>query len=130
MSSVNRVILVGRIGKKPEIKTVGNDQKVCTFSVATSEKIKDQEVTEWHNVVSWNKLAEIVFKYTDKGSLIYIDGKIKTEVYDKDGVKKEIKKIVANSIQLLGKATVNNESAMTPEAEHPQEQLTEDDMPF
>lgn len=105
--SINKVILVGNVGKPAEIRTVG-DQKVASFTLATTEKYKGKdgkpvESTEWHNIVIWGKLADVVEKYVQKGTQLYIDGKIKTERYtDKNGVEKNATKIVANTMQLLG----------------------------
>lgn len=108
MASVNKIILLGRCGKDPEIRYAG-ETPVATFSLATSEKFKDksgqyQESTEWHNIVAWRKLAEICEKYLTKGKEVYIEGKIKTRSYDdKDGNKRYVTEIVADTIQLLGK---------------------------
>ena len=90
--SVNKVILLGRVGKEPEIRQVG-DNKVANFSIATSEKFKDKagnkvENTEWHNVVFWGKQAELIEQYVHKGDELYIEGSIKTETYEKDGEKR------------------------------------------
>jgi single-strand DNA-binding protein len=75
---VNKAILVGRVGKDPEVQTSTSGKTVAKFSLATTEKYKDKETTEWHNIVLWNKLAEIAGKYVNKGSLLYIEGKITT----------------------------------------------------
>ena len=102
MASINKVIIVGRLGKEPELKDVGQSQ-VCKFSVATSEKWTDkngqkQERTEWHNIVVWGKLADICGTYLKKGSEVYIEGKLQTESYEKDGQKKYITNIVAATV--------------------------------
>lgn len=104
--SVNKVILVGRCGKDPEVRMVG-ENKVANFTIATTEKYKDREETEWHNVSIWGKLAEVVEKYVGKGSQIYVEGRIKTEKYTKDGQDKFLTRILASSIQLLGKREEN-----------------------
>ena len=106
MASINKVIIVGRLGKEPELKDVGQSQ-VCKFSVATSEKWTDkngqkQERTEWHNIVVWGKLADICGTYLKKGSEVYIEGKLQTESYEKDGQKKYITNIVAATVQFIG----------------------------
>lgn len=109
MGNINKVILVGRVGKDPEIKTVGSSQ-VASFSLATSETWLDkdkkkQEKTEWHSVVAWGKLAEIIGKYAGKGKELYIEGKLQTRSWEKeDGSKAYKTEIVAGSIQLLGSA--------------------------
>src|SRR5579871_1706299 len=102
MSGVNRVILVGRTGKDPEVRYLENNVAVAKFSLATSESYKDKsgnkvESTEWHNIVLWRGLAEVAEKYVRKGSLLYIEGRIKSRSWeDKDGVKKYITEIVGD----------------------------------
>lgn len=107
--AVNKVILVGNVGKDPELRYTPSGVAVATFSVATSETYKDKqgekkEKTEWHNIVAWNKLAEICDKYLKKGRQVYIEGKIQTRSYDdRDGNKKYITEIIAVQLQMLGK---------------------------
>lgn len=106
MKGVNLVILVGTLGKDPETKYMPSGNAVTNFSVATSESWKDksgekQEVTEWHNITMFGKVAEIADKYLKKGSKVYLEGKIKTEKYQKDGVDKYITKIVCDQMQML-----------------------------
>lgn len=106
--SVNKVIIVGRLGKAPETKQV-NSTTVATFSVATSESwTKDgqkQERTEWHRVVVWGKLAENCGKYLDKGRQVYVEGRLQTRSWDdKDGQKKYSTEIVATTVTFLGSA--------------------------
>lgn len=106
--SVNKVILIGHLGKDPEVSVVGDGIKVAKFSLATSESyVKDGkkiEQTEWHNIVAWRGLAEVCENYLQKGKQIYLEGKIRTRSYeDKEGVKKYATDIVADSIQMLGK---------------------------
>lgn len=104
--SVNKVILLGRIGKTPEIKYTPNGSAVANFSVATSESWKDKsgdkkEKTEWHNIVVWGKLAEIVGKYMDKGTEVYIEGKLQTRSWeDKNGTKRYTTEILAETVQM------------------------------
>ena len=100
--SINKVILIGHVGGTPNVRTAG-DNKVANFALATTEKFKDREETEWHNVAVWGKLADVIEKYVDKGSQLYVEGRIKTEKYTKDGQDKYITRIVASAIQLLGK---------------------------
>jgi single-strand DNA-binding protein len=91
MASLNKVFLIGNLGKEPEIRTTTSGQTVATFSVATSEKFKNknnewEERTEWHNAVLWNKLAEIARDYLHKGKTVYIEGRIQTRKWEgKDG---------------------------------------------
>lgn len=109
MSSVNKVIIVGHIGRDPEIRTTQSGQAVASFSVATDESYKDKagnkiEVVEWHNVTAWGKQAEFIANYLSKGRLVYVEGKLKTEKYtDKHGVEKYTTKIVADRVQGLDK---------------------------
>jgi len=102
----NRVQLIGRLGKNPEIRNFDN-KKLATFSIATSEVYKNEkgervEKTEWHNVVAWGKNAEIIEKYVVKGQEIALDGKLSSRNYDdKEGVKRYITEIVVNEVLLL-----------------------------
>ena len=106
--SVNKVILVGHVGKNPEQRVFGSGESVTSFSLATSEKYKDKsgewkDQTEWHNISCFGKLSEIANKYVTKGTQVYIEGKIKTNKYtDKSGVEKYSTNIVVSSLQLLG----------------------------
>lgn len=106
--SVNKVILVGNLGKDPEVRYTPSGAAIASFSMATSEVYKDkdgnkQEKTEWHNVIAWRQLAEICGKFLHKGKQIYIEGKIQTRNYDdKDGNKRYITEIVADQMQMLG----------------------------
>ena len=106
--SINKVILIGHVGGTPNVRTAG-DNKVANFALATTEKFKDREETEWHNVAVWGKLADVIEKYVDKGSQLYVEGRIKTEKYTKDGQDKYITRIVASAIQLLGKKETQTE---------------------
>ncbi len=106
--SVNKVILVGHLGKDPELRYTSSGTAVATFSLATSERYKDksgeqQEKTEWHNIVTWRNLAEICGKYLHKGKQVYIEGRIQTRSYDdRDGNKRYMTEIVADQMQMLG----------------------------
>ncbi|HKK01757.1 MAG TPA: single-stranded DNA-binding protein [Desulfuromonadales bacterium] len=108
--SVNKVILVGNLGKDPELRYTPSGAAVVTFSLATTERYKDrngdqQEKTEWHNIVAWRQLAEICGKYLHKGKQVYIEGKIQNRSYDdRDGNKRYITEIVADQMQMLGRA--------------------------
>lgn len=105
--SLNKILLIGNVGQDPQVRTVG-DQKVATFTLATTEKRKDKsgnpiQETEWHNITIWGKLAEVAEKYVTKGTPLYVEGKIKTEKYtDKEGNEKFATRILASSFQLLG----------------------------
>jgi len=106
--SVNKVILVGNLGKDPEVKYTPSGTAVAKFSLATNEGYKDkagqwQERTEWHNIVAWQRLAEIVGEYVKKGSKVYIEGRLQTSSWDdkETGQKKYKTEIVANDLVLL-----------------------------
>ena len=105
---LNKVILIGRLGRDPETRFMPNGEAVCNFSVATSEKYTDkngqrQEATEWHNVTMYRKLAEIAGQYLKQGSQVYIEGKIKSRKYtDKNGVERTAYEIIANEMKMLG----------------------------
>ena len=101
--SVNKVILIGNLGKDPEVHTTASTT-VVKFSVATSEKFKEETKTEWHNIVSFGKLAEICSKYLKKGSQVYVEGKITTRKWqDKEGKDRYTTEIIANSVNFLSK---------------------------
>ena len=105
---VNKVILVGNVGKDPEIKQINKDTKVASFTLATSETYKNKQgervaETEWHNIAVWRGLANVVEKYVKKGSLLYIEGKITNRNYEKDGQTKYFTEIVASEMKMLGK---------------------------
>jgi single-strand DNA-binding protein len=108
--TVNKVILVGRLGKDPEMKSLPSGTIVTKFSIATDEKYTDragekQERTEWHNIVAWGKLAEICGQYLRKGKLVYIEGAIRTDSWEdkESGQKKYRTEIIANTMQMLDK---------------------------
>lgn len=137
---VNKVILVGNVGKDPEVRHLDSGVAVANFSLATSETYKNKENqkvtnTEWHNIVVWRGLAEIVEKYVKKGDPLYLEGKIRTRSYDdKEGNKKYITEILVDNLQMLGSKQSNDENSAPAEKEStsdidtaPQE---EDDLPF
>lgn len=107
--SVNKAILVGNLGKDPELRYTPSGTAVCTFSLATTDRFKNkqgeqQERTEWHNIVVWAGLAEICGKYLTKGKQVYIEGRIQNRSYDdRDGNKRYISEIVANEMQMLSR---------------------------
>jgi len=108
MSGINKVILIGHLGKDPELRLLAENVAVTSFPLATSEMITKNgiksEMTEWHNVVMWRGLAEAASKILIKGKLIYIEGKLRTRSFeDKNGVKKYTTEIVADSFTLLGR---------------------------
>lgn len=108
MASVNKAILVGNLGRDPEVKFMPNGDAVCNFSIATTDSWKDkqgqkQEKTEWHNIVMYRKLAEIAGEYLKKGSPVYLEGSLQTRKWqDKEGVDKYTTEVICNSMQMLG----------------------------
>ncbi len=117
MAGVNKVIIVGRLGKDPEVRYTPNGQAVANFTVATSENWTDktsgqkQEKTEWHRIVVWGRLAELCRDYLKKGRQVYIDGRLQTRSWDdRDGTKKYTTEIIANTVQFLGTAPDKVES--------------------
>ena len=132
--SVNKAILLGNVGKEPEIRMAG-EHKVATFSVATTERgytlqngTQVPERTEWHNIVAWKGLAEIVEKFIHKGDKLYIEGKNKTRSYDdKQGGKRYITEIVAENIEMLGGKQGNK--SPTNQDQYPP-QVGANDMPY
>ncbi|ADQ81048.1 single-strand binding protein [Paludibacter propionicigenes WB4] len=139
--SVNKVILVGNVGKDPEVRYLEKNLAVANFTLATTERgyttqsgIQVPERTEWHNIVAWRGLAELSEKYIRKGSQLYIEGKIQTRSWEKDGIKRYTTEIFADTIQLLGKKPESTEPLSTvaaPPADAIQAPPhAEDDLPF
>ncbi|HTY12006.1 MAG TPA: single-stranded DNA-binding protein [Bacteroidota bacterium] len=135
--SLNKVQLIGNLGKDPELKYTSSGVAVATFSIATSDSWKDQEGntqerTEWHNIVAWRKLAEICGEWLKKGKRVYIEGRLQTRNYEKDGVKRYITEIVADQMIMLdgggGQRSTNGGDAETPVSDAAP--AKEDDLPF
>lgn len=107
MSGVNKVILIGRLGKDPEVRSLESGVMVANFTLATSEVYRDRtsgerkETTEWHNIVMWRNLAEIAQKYLHKGDMVYIEGKLRTRTWEKDGVTRYTTEVVADNMTML-----------------------------
>ncbi|MEQ9413056.1 MAG: single-stranded DNA-binding protein [Cyclobacteriaceae bacterium] len=107
MSGVNKVILVGRLGKDPEVRHLENGATVANFSMATSETYKDKttgerkEITEWHNIVLWRGLADVASKYLHKGDMVYIEGKLRTRSWEKDNVTRYTTEVVGDNMTML-----------------------------
>jgi len=115
--SVNKVILLGHVGKDPEVRYIDKDIAVANFTLATTERAitlangtQVPERTEWHNIVAWRGLAKVAEKYIKKGTQIYVDGKIQTRSYEKDGIKRYTTDIIAENITLLGKKPDSTEA--------------------
>lgn len=136
---LNKAILIGRLGRDPELRYTASGTPVANFSVATTERYKDkagekQERTEWHQITAWRKLAEIASQHLSKGSLIYLEGRLRTEEYEKDGQKRRATKIEADTIRFLDTKRKPDELvAGLDEAEPAKEAelvITDDDIPF
>lgn len=136
---INKVILVGNVGADPEVRSLEGGAKVARLNVATTERIYNREKnettehTEWHTVVLWRGLADVADKYIRKGSQLYIEGKLKTREYEKDGMKRYATEVVAEELKMLGKRESQPTSApqvqQTPSS--PPTPPTEfDNMPF
>ena len=131
MAGVNKVILVGNLGKDPEVKYLDSGVAVANFSLATTENYKNKEgervsQTEWHNIVLWRGLAEVAEKYLKKGSSVYIEGKIKTRKWeDKEGANRYNTEILADNMTMLGGRPISEKTS--------EENLitdSKDDLPF
>jgi single-strand DNA-binding protein len=120
MSGINKVILVGHLGKDPEIRHLEGGVAVASFPLATSETFNKDgrkvEQTEWHNIVMWRGLADVASKFLQKGKLVYIEGKLRTRSFeDKEGIKKYTTEVVAENFTMLGRKTdFENETAPRP----------------
>ncbi len=141
MAGVNKVILVGNLGKDPEVRHLDNGRAVANFSLATSETYKNKQGervtnTEWHNVVLWSPLAEIAEKFLKKGGQVYIEGKLTTRSWDdQEGNKRYTTEVVGRELTLLGgkpegssSSSSNNSMAESPVSSIPEEDT--DDLPF
>jgi len=134
MPGLNKVMIIGNVGKDPEVRYSQSGSAVCTFSVATSESwTKDgqkQEKTEWHNVVAFNKQAETLEKYLKKGDKVYLEGKLQTSQYEKDGQTHYATKIIVFGFQFLGKKTEEPKQRQGTNQEPEQNQEPISDIPF
>jgi single-strand DNA-binding protein len=146
MSGVNKVILVGRLGKDPELRTLESGATVARFTMATSETYKDKttgerkEITEWHNIVLWRGLADIASKYLHKGDQVYIEGKIRSRSWEKEGVTRYTTEIVGDEMTMLGSRPGGNQDYSSKSSTPPNETAspsgsdkagnTTDDLPF
>lgn len=142
MASVNKAILIGHLGRDPEMRYMPSGDAICNVSIATTENFKDKsgqkvERTEWHRVNAFGRLAEIMGEYLKKGSQVYIEGRIQTRKYtDKDGVEKYSTEIVVREMKMLGSApggerapsSGNSRPAQAPTGGHFDD--LEDDIPF
>jgi len=117
MAGVNKAILIGRLGKDPEIRHFENGGMVANFTMATSETYKDKttgekkEITDWHNIVVRNQAAEIMQKYVHKGDMLYVEGKMRTRSWEKDGVTRYITEVVVDNFTMLTPKSSGNSSS-------------------
>ena len=117
---INKVTLIGHLGKDPEVKYLDKDRVVANLTLATNERYNDRngnrvETTEWHNLEMWDGLAKVAEKYLKKGSLVYIEGKLKTEEWEKDGIKRYTTCIRVTTMNMMDKASgSSNETASAP----------------
>lgn len=145
MSGVNKVILVGRLGKDPEVRNLDSGVAVANFTMATSETYRDKttgekkEITEWHNVVLWRGLAEISQKYLHKGDMVYIEGKLRTRSWEKEGVTRYTTEVVADNMTMLStrgsggnteQVSSNSGKIRSSEGMSPVDTNETDDLPF
>lgn len=147
---INKVILVGRVGKDPEVRHLDNNQAVARFTLATNETYKNKSGekvtnTEWHNIIVWRSLAEIAGRYVKKGTMLYVEGKIRTRSWDdKDGNKRYTTEIEADNFQMLStrnedgggsmpsqaQSSSNTGADFTPESDFAPGAEATDDLPF
>lgn len=140
MAGVNKVILVGNLGKDPEVRHLDNGISVANFSLATTESYTNKQgervnQTEWHNIVLWRGLADVAEKYLKKGNSIYVEGKISTRKWeDKEGNTRYSTDIIADKMTMLGSKSTNSnsptESSVSTTEPTPSEELGNDDLPF
>lgn len=124
MASVNKVIIIGNLGRNPEVRTMSNGDSVANIAVATTDTWKDKttgekkEATEWHQIVFYRKLAEIVGKYLKKGALIYIEGRLQNRKWtDKDGIERYTTEIIADTMKMLGSRPAGTGQDDSPQAD-------------
>lgn len=126
--ALNKAMLIGNVGKKPEVKTFENGNKVVTFTLATTDRYKDRdgnvcEKTEWHNITVFGKVCEFVEKFVDKGSQVFVEGKIRTRSWEmQNGEKRYSTEIMATALELLGKREGKRDDA--------ENESVNDDLPF
>jgi single-strand DNA-binding protein len=143
MASVNKAIVLGNLGRDPELRYTKGDSAVCSFSIATNERWKDksgqqQEKTQWHNIVLWGRLAEVANNYLHKGDPVYIEGRLQTRTWEDDaGNKRYTTEIVGSQMQMLGSRGSKAEtpadvpgSAPSEASEIPEGTEPEDEFPF
>jgi single-strand DNA-binding protein len=144
MAGVNKVILIGNLGRDPEVRHLEGGVSVANFPIATTESYKDKtgnrvEQTEWHNIVMWRGLADVAEKYLRKGMTIYVEGKLRTRSYDKDGQKHYRTEVLADNMTILSRKddhkgsaeqTSSNAPSASQDAPAPASADNSDDLPF
>ena len=134
--TVNKVILIGRLGADPQLKYTPSGRANVNFNLATNAVWKDQEGnqqerTDWHRVVAWGKLAEVMGEWLKKGSLVYLEGRLQSRSYDDaNGVKKWVTEVVASDMEMLGKKGGEGSEATPAPEEPPPDSGEESDLPF
>lgn len=128
---INKAIIVGNLGRDPELRSLDSGNAVCNLSVATTRRVKRgdawEDETEWHRVTVWGKQAESCAKYLSKGRQVYVDGRLQTRSYEKDGVTKYSTDIVASEVKFLGgKGATSSDDAAPSHAQAP----ADDEVPF
>ena len=133
----NKVIVVGRLGKDPEIRHSANGAAIANFSIACSERRKDRDTgeikedTEWFNCVAFNRLAEVVQDWVTKGSLVLVEGKTKTRKYtDKNGIEREVKEVILSEMKMLGSSRATSEPKQSQAKPKDTFEQYDDDIPF
>ena len=136
MASLNKVLLIGNLGKNPEVRYTASGMAVATFSLATSEKFKNkggewEERTEWHNVTLWDRLAEIAGEYLGKGKTVYLEGRLQTRKWqDKEGKDRYTTEIVGEKMQMLSKKDSGRDSDPAADSFQQPPDVSGDDIPF
>ena len=142
MASINKAILIGNLGRDPELSYTPDGRAVARFSIATSQQWTDKETgekkerTEWHRIVTFGKLAEICGEYLSKGKQVYVEGRIQTSSYEKDGITRYSTDIIASQMQMLGPKDSGNEyrpstdTQTSPAPEPSVPETGDDDIPF
>lgn len=144
MRSINKVILIGNVGKDPDVRVFESGNKNASFSLATTERYRDkagvdQSITDWHNIVAWGPQADIIEKYVRKGTALYIEGRIRYREYeDKEGVKRRITDIILDNFSMLSSRSSNEQSNVASSSAEPNTNVNDDplqsapddDLPF
>ncbi len=140
MANLNKVMIIGNLGKDPEVRHTQDGKAVASFTVATTDKWKDKqtgqqrEKTEWHRVIAFNRLAEICDEYLHKGKQVYVEGRLRTRSWEKDGITRYTTEIEAVTIQMLGNQESGHHQNQSYNQNHGQsggyQQPSDDDIPF